>query len=155
MTTTKKKAAPARQHRSTVDIGSIVAAVSRGDLDGDLVTIAQAVQHRVVQSGVLTQWRVKLDDIDVVEADLTLDEWDRWARSTEGSWQLLKPLQSPATAIALMTVLFQTRSGLSADEAEERARSITAAAIVEALSEEPVADPLDRPSPESPPPGIS
>jgi hypothetical protein len=125
---------------------SAARAIASGKCDEHLVDIAQALQLRVLEAAVLTQWHLKYGELDVTESELTLDEWERWTTLAEGgSWQTLKPLQSARASRTLLQVLIETRLGQTAEEAEAQARTIVGSVLLGSFTEEQVPDPFGRP----------
>ena len=117
--------------------------IKAGRLDGSITDLIDAITDRVREGAVIMRWHVRLDDLDVTEDDLTIDEAYQVERESGGNWRDITPLQSAAHARALLVALFQTRRGLTLDEARYEAGRLTVAETLAAISQEAAPGPLD------------
>jgi hypothetical protein len=117
--------------------------IKAGRLDESITGIIDAITDRVREGSVIMRWHVRLGDLDVTEDDLTIDEAYQIERESGGNWRDINPLQSAAHARALLVALFQSRRGLSYDEAVFEAGQLTVAATLAAINQEAQPVPLD------------
>ncbi len=116
--------------------------IKAGRLDGSINDIIAAISDRVTAGVVVMRWHVRLGDIDATEEDLTIDEAYRVENESGGNWRDIDPLRSAAHARALLVTLFQTRRGLSYDEAVFEAGQLTVAETLASIKQEVSPGPL-------------
>lgn len=117
--------------------------IKAGRLDSSISDIIQAFTDRVREGSVIMRWHVSLDGLEATEDDLTIDEAYMVERESGGNWRDINPLESAAHARALLLALYQTRKGLSYDEAAFEVGQLTVAATIAAVSNEASPVPLD------------
>lgn len=124
----------------------VVADITAGRCDGSIDLIFEAVADRIRSGSVVMEWHLRVDDLDVSEADLTLDEAYRIEGEAGGNWRDINPLTSARDARAVIVSVLQTRKGLSYDEAVFRVGQLTVAEVVDSIRQEVAAGPLGSPS---------
>lgn len=130
---------------------SISERIVAGELDGELADILQALHQRNVERVVTTRWRVRLGDLVVTEDDVTLDELEMAERLARRSWQTLHPVQSAASAKALLVAAHVHRLGMSESDAKATVGKLTGGDVIDAVDTIEVPG---RPFPRTPsPPG--
>ncbi len=117
------------------EVDDLRAQILNGFFDGRLVEIAEAIQQRVSTGEVAVRWRLKMDDLDLREDDLTLGEFFLWERMAGKTWERLKPLASAADCRALLLVLGQERRSLDYDQAKAWVDAMPAKRLLESFSE--------------------
>ena len=68
-------------------------------------------------------WRIAVDGWEVDEGSLTGGEAMAMEAKTGRTWHYLNPIRSAGDAIPMLAVLLRTRSGLSEEDAQERAEA--------------------------------
>lgn len=117
-----------------------VIAIKAGTCDTELAAIAEAISERVQAGLVKFSWRVVLDDLEIGEDDMTLDEAMKAEKASGTTWLTLDPRTSAAHCQAILSVVYQTRGGLTAEQADEKLRNLTVKDLLGAFKAEANAD---------------
>lgn len=119
-----------------------LAAGQYDDRVGDLLNV---LTDRMKEATIVMAWRIRIGDLNVRDDDLTLHESDLIERSTGQNWAALNPTSSAQDCLAILAVLYHTRLGMDADEAQVEAGKLTLGQITSAISTEQVnAGPLGQ-----------
>jgi hypothetical protein len=109
----------------------LVEHLKAGTYDGHWVKILKAYTFRqnVGQLGI--QWHCSLFGLDIPEGKLKLSEARRLEGLLQTTWQKLAPAASAETCHTILSVLLQSRQGLSEQEASDKADELTMDEIVD------------------------
>jgi len=138
-----------------VDIKRLSANIMRGDHDGELAQLVEAVRYRFANGPGVMRWALKHvgpeHTVEVTEDDLTLAEARAVEKATFRSWADVDPIASADCCCALMCVVLERRNGLSAEDAAAYVDSLPVSEVVDAITRYEVADgPFDSAAPETP-----
>lgn len=112
---------------------TIAERIVAGDLDAELADILNALHQRNVERVVTTRWRVRLGDLVVTEDDVTLDELELAETLAKRSWHTLHPVQSAASAKALLIAGHVHRLGMTEQQARATVGKLTGAEVLDAV----------------------
>ena len=122
-----------------------VEAIREGDYDGDGIDqIVNALAPRFNIGAIGYRWNIDLPDLKLDEDGLTLGECEDLESETGLLWTALdrpRILSSAKRWGGFLRVLYQSRAGLSADEAAEKVRGFTALQAAEGIRETVVVNP--------------
>ncbi|GEM_PF-1741291 len=114
---------------------STCASILSGDLDGHLADVLASIVKRQ-QSGFSTmRWRLRIDDVEITEDDMTLAEAKTVEKITSLSWVMIEPTRSAVHMSAILVAAAHHRDGLTVEAAEERVDAHTANEIMGALDQ--------------------
>lgn len=120
-----------------------------GRHDDDLPDIVKAVGERAVATSTQVAWRLRYEDIEVTELDLTLNELERVETLSGKTWWRIDPRNrnnSSAVPKALIRALLESRKGMSPEDAEKKVGEHTVRDLVGAFDEVVVPAPFEDPS---------
>ncbi len=130
--------------KSEADLVTFLAELTAGRWDDHLNAILEQVGVYAATKSGKVEWKVTTDDWQVVGPDATLDELERMEQATGATWFTLSPQRSAQHCRAVLQVLYQTRGGLSAEDAEAKVKAHTRAELDEIVGAELVIPaPLD------------
>lgn len=138
------------------DYKRLTAEIARGDHDGQLANIMEAVRHRFTTGPGVTRWRLTHDGagdesfaVEVTEDDLTLAEAEAIEKATGRSWAAIDPISSAKCCAAVLTVAIASRTEQSQSAAEAHVAALPVSSVVDGISQYEVNPaPLDsEPSP--------
>lgn len=117
------------------DVAAWIKSGSFDDNDG-VMKIFDAVKFKFQTGDIALGWKVDIGGLSVTEDSLTLGEWEDLEALTRQPWTTMKPAAWAKWVRALLTVVYQSREGLSAEDAAVKARGWNAVQIAEAITEE-------------------
>lgn len=126
---------------STLTAQDVAQYVARGDYDGDLVPILEAIQSRFIEAATAVRWVIDFEDLKVTEDDLTLDEAFAIERAAGCNWSEIEPVRSAAHCRAIVAVCMGSRLNLTADEVEKRLAAIKVSELLKGIRREEVTPP--------------
>lgn len=126
---------------STLTAQDVAQYVARGDYDGDLVPILEAIQSRFIEAATSVRWVIDFEDLKVTEDDLTLDEAFAIEKAAGCNWSEIEPVRSAAHCRAIIAVCLGTRCNLTVDEVEKRLAAIKVSELLKGIRREEVSPP--------------
>lgn len=124
------------ESRTEADLHALLAEITAGRWDDHLNSVVDQVGAYTVSKGGQVVWTVTTDAWSVKAPDATLDELERMEKGTGSTWFTLSPQRSAVHCRAVLTVLFQTRGGLSAEDAAVKVGGLTRAELDEMVGAE-------------------
>jgi hypothetical protein len=123
--------------------------IAAGDLDGELGTVLEAIQQRFAEGAAAMTWSINLPDLEleIHEDDLTLNEAMLIEKMIGTNWSNIEPLTSASHCRAILAVCLSQRQELTADEADNKLKSIKVVDLLGAIKRLEVNPaPLDTPT---------
>lgn len=103
----------------TVDIDTVLDAIIEGHLDGELVSLWQAIQVRNEERHYSMTWGIKVPhpvtpgvELSAAEHDLTIREWSIAEELSGRTWATLQPRLSSKCMRAIVAAVIEVRAGL-------------------------------------------
>lgn len=119
--------------------------VAAGRHDDRIGDVMKVVTDRMTEASIIMAWRLTVGDLSVRDDELTLRESDLIERATGQNWQALNPTSSAQDCLAIISVLYHTRLGMTVEDAAAEAGKLTLGEVASAITTEQVhAGPLDR-----------
>ena len=103
----------------------ILGEITLGRCDHRMSEIIDAATGRILGDKARVSWYIDVDGINVCEEDLTLDESVAIERKLGLAWANMGPAAAAEHARTIIVELYQTRLGLTAEDAEARAGKLT------------------------------
>lgn len=122
---TAPKAAPAKK---------AIQEIMAGRCDGELLSILEAVQTRIVAGEARFQWCITWGDLEVTEDNLLLDEAISVEEATGTTWASIDPARNARQCRAILRACLISRRGLTPTEADAELAKVGVTEIVGCLS---------------------
>lgn len=105
-----------------------------GRCDGDLLTILEAVQARIVAGEARFQWKIAWGDLEVTEDNLLLDEAITIEEATGTTWASIDPARNARQCRAILRACLISRQGMTPTDADAELAKVGVTEIVGCLS---------------------
>ena len=109
--------------------------VKLGVYDGALTDLLGAIQFRIAGGATAFRWRIRWDDLEVTEDNITLGELEDIEKELRVSWASVHPVKSAQQCSTLLRAAMKHRTELTDDEVTEAVGKLTASDALDAIDQ--------------------